>query len=71
MLPAYPFVDCTPGSAAGDELHALCYNICTGVFDQQMDVIGRHRIIEHAKTETLPGFENPMQVAAPITCELE
>ena len=57
-------------SASGDELHALCDNICTGVFDQQVNVVRRDDIIENAKTITLLRLEHPMQVAASVARKL-
>jgi hypothetical protein len=41
------------------------------VFNQKMNVVGRHHIIEHGQTEAFPRLENPMQVTATITCELQ
>ncbi len=53
--------------APSDELHALGDNIWPGVFDQEVDVIRRHDVIEHAKTETLLGLEHPVQITTTIT----
>lgn len=59
------------GAAAGGELHAFSDNVRTCVFDQQMNVIGRHHVIEHAQTETLLRFKEPVQVATAITRKLQ
>jgi len=51
---------------AGDELHALGYDIAAYVFHQQMDVVGCHHVVQYAETESLLCFGEPMQVPAPI-----
>jgi len=37
--------------AAGDELHAL--SVCSSIFDQKMNVIRCHDVIEHTKAKAL------------------
>ena len=41
--------------------------ILARVFNQKMNVVGRHHIIEHAQTKAFLRLENPMQVTASIT----
>src|SRR5258708_269973 len=59
------------GSATGDELHALGDDVCSSVFDQKMNVIGCHNVIEHTKSKALLGFEKPAEITAPIACKLK
>jgi hypothetical protein len=35
------------------ELHALSDDVCSSVFDQKMNVIGCHNVIEHTKSKRL------------------
>ena len=35
------------GGTTGDELHALGNNVRPCVFHQEVDVVGRHHIVEH------------------------
>jgi len=51
-------------AAAGDELHALRYDILC-VFHQEMNVVGGHYVVEHAKPKPLLCFEDPVQIAPP------
>ena len=37
--------------ATRDELHALSDDVCSSVFDQKMNVIGCHNVIEHTKSK--------------------
>jgi hypothetical protein len=34
-----------------NELHALSDDVCSSVFDQKMNVIGCHNVIEHTKSK--------------------
>ena len=52
--------------APGDELHALGDDVASGVFDQQVDVVGCDYVIEDAETKTFLCLEHPMQVAASV-----
>ena len=36
-----------------NELHALSDDVCSSVFDQKMNVIGCHNVIEHTKSKAL------------------
>ena len=69
------FPECTPltfalvvllRSAPRDELHALRNNIRTCVFDQKMNMVGCHQVIEHRKTKTFLGLEKPPLVTASV-----
>ena len=53
-----------------NELHALSDDVCSSVFDQKMNVIGCHNVIEHTKSEALR-FEKPVKITAPVVCELD
>lgn len=63
-------VELLPG-AAGDELHTARDITLATILHQEVDVVGRHHIVEDAESKPLLGFEQPSQVAAPITGELE
>ena len=54
-------------SSASDELLALRDTVCACVFDQQVSVIGCDDVIEHAQTEALSRFEEPVEITASIT----
>jgi len=41
------------------------------VFDQKMDVVRRHHIIENRETEAFLGLKNPMQVTAAVARKLQ
>jgi hypothetical protein len=43
----------------------------TSVPDQEVDVVGSHRITEHAETIALFGFKNPLEIAATISGKFE
>jgi hypothetical protein len=45
--------------APRDELHALGNDIWAGVFDQEMDMIRCHDVVEQAQTEALLGLGVP------------
>jgi hypothetical protein len=53
-------------SAPGNELHALGNSVPTGIFHQEMNVVGRHHVVEHAQTKPFFRLENPLQVTASI-----
>jgi hypothetical protein len=55
---------------AGDELHALDYDIPASVFHQEMDMVGCHHVVQYGETEPLLCFKDPMQVPAPIARKL-
>ena len=48
------------GRAPCDELHALHYNVCASVFNQEMNVVRRNYIIENRQAVTLPRLEQPI-----------
>jgi hypothetical protein len=56
-----------PRRTAREELHALRNRVCSRIFDEEVDVIGCHQVVEHRQAEPLLRFKNPMQVTAPIT----
>ena len=58
-------------SSASDELHAVSNHVRACVFHHKMNVIGCDDVIEHAQTEALSRFEEPMQITAAITRKLE
>jgi len=41
------------------------------VSDKEVDVVGRHHVVEHAQTEALLGFEKPLEITTPISAKLE
>jgi hypothetical protein len=41
------------GLRYSNELHALSDDVCSSVFDQKMNVIGCHNVIEHTKSKAL------------------
>lgn len=49
-----------------DELHTPGNDVGARVFNQKMNVVGRHHIIEHAQTKAFLRLENPVQVTASI-----
>jgi hypothetical protein len=53
ILPLVVFLCRSPG----DELHTLRDNILTGVFHQQVDVVGCHYVVQYTETEPLLGLE--------------
>lgn len=55
----------------GDQLHTVRNHLRAGVFDEKMNVIRCDDVVEHAQTEALLRFKEPMQIAAPITCKVE
>jgi hypothetical protein len=52
-------------------LLALSYDVGSRVVDQEMNVIGCHRIIEDSQTQAFLGLETPMQVTATVTRKLQ
>jgi hypothetical protein len=57
--------------SAGHELHAPRNHVSTSVLQQQMNMVGRHRIVEHGKSEPLLCLEEPVEVPAPVACDFE
>jgi hypothetical protein len=57
------------GLRYSNELHALSDNVCSSVFDQKMNVIGYHNVIEHTKSKALLRFEKPVKITAPAACK--
>ncbi len=57
--------------AASDELHTLSDDVASSVFDEKVNVIACDYIIEHAQTEPLLRFKEPVQVATAITRKLQ
>src|SRR5258708_6616240 len=53
------------------KLHAAGDDAFLRVLDQQMNVIGRHHIVEDAQPEALACFVEPAQVAVSVASELE
>ena len=53
------------------ELYAPGNDAFLRVLDQQMNVIGRHHIVEDAQPEALACFVEPVQVAVSVPRELE
>ena len=58
-------------SSASDELHAVSNHVRARVFHHKMNVVGRDHVIEHAQTESLLRFEQPVEITASITRKLE
>ena len=58
-------------SATRDELHALSDYVLSRASDQEMNVIRRHDVVKHTKTEALLGLEDPVKVTAPVARKLE
>ena len=58
-------------SSASDELHAVSNHVRACVFHHKMNVVGRDHVIEHAQTESLLRFEQPVEITASITRKLE
>jgi hypothetical protein len=52
--------------APSDELHALGNDVWPGVFDEEMNVVTCHYVIEHAKSEALLGLEKPVEITATV-----
>jgi len=46
--------------SARDELQTLRNHVCSGILDQQVSVIRRDPIVQHAKAEALLSLEHPM-----------
>ena len=67
---SFPLIVFLP-SAAGDQLHAIRDNVCTGVSNQKVNVVGRHDVIKYRKTKALLRFENPAQIRLPMACKLQ
>ena len=42
-------------------------NVGARVFDQKMDVVGRHHIVEHGQIKAFLALKNPTQVTATVT----
>ena len=57
-------------TAASYQLNTIRDDVSTGVFNQEMNVVGRHHVIEHRKTKTLLRLENPMQVRTAVARKL-
>ncbi len=45
------------GIRYSNELHALSDDVCSSVFDQKMNVIGCHNVIEHTKSKAVLASE--------------
>jgi len=58
-------------TAAGDQLHAIGDNVWLSVSNQKMNVVARHDVIKHRKTEAFLRLKNPAQIRMPITCKLQ
>ena len=59
-----------PG-AAGNQLHTFSDDVWAAVFNQEMNVIGCNRVIEHRKTKAFLRLKNPVQVSAAVTGEFQ
>jgi hypothetical protein len=61
----FPVVVLLCGSA-GNQLHALCNRLVAVNKNEQVDMVGGHRVIEDIKTITLFGFESPSHPMLPV-----
>jgi hypothetical protein len=43
---------------AGDQLHALRDNVRAGISEQKVNVVARHRVVEHVQTKAFFRLEN-------------
>ena len=41
------------------------------IFDQKVDVVGGHRIVEHGQTKAYLGLKNPTQITAVVARKLQ
>ncbi len=62
LLPVDLHKQLFPRRATGNELHAARNDLFAGVLRQQMYMVGRHHVVQHAQPEALACFEQPVQV---------
>ena len=62
----FPDIRC----ASHDQLRALRNNVFAAVTPHEVDMIGRHHVVGHAKPKSFPGLEQPVQITRPIVSEL-
>ena len=51
--------------AVSNSLHAADDDVRASVFDQKMDVVGSHHVVEHGQADAFLRLKEPMNVTAP------